>query len=109
MTDEGDSPFKGKCRVSDKRVAVRLRICRKAIVHRPVAFGESPHPTNSQSELPTFPTRGKASFFRSVLFNAEGDLSTKSLNAILPPAPLKMTAGGRLSVKVTNNLLLITH
>ena len=34
--------------------------CRKAIVHRPVAFGESPHPTNSQSELPTFPTRGKA-------------------------------------------------
>ena len=34
--------------------------CRKAIVHRPVAFGESPHPTNSQSDLPTFPTRGKA-------------------------------------------------
>ena len=34
--------------------------CRKAIVHRSVAFGESPHPTNSQSELPTFPTRGKA-------------------------------------------------
>ena len=44
--------------------------CRKAIVHRPVAFGESPHPTNSQSELPTFPTRGKASFFRSVWFIA---------------------------------------
>ena len=28
------------------------------------------------------------------LFNAEGDPSTKSLNAILPPAPLRMTAGG---------------
>ena len=74
---EGDSPFKGKCRASDKRVAARLRtpsalnktslkrkpsplwgrwairfanwsdegILPQGNTHRPVAFGESPHPS----------------------------------------------------------------
>ena len=60
--------------------------CRKAIVHRPVAFGESPHPTNSQSELPTFPTRGKA-FFQQRICLTLGDSSTS----------LRMTAGGNVT------------
>ena len=71
-------PFQGEMSRSDKRVAVRLRICRKAIVHRPVAFGESPHPTNSQSELPTFPTRGKAFFFGNVCSLPRGILRLRS-------------------------------
>ena len=37
---------------------------------------------------------GEGFLLGSVFFNAKGDPSTKSLNAILPTAPLRMTVGG---------------